>query len=102
MAPLDVLPDELVLVAAELLLAALLDCEPTFATLVELEALDEPVLSIAPKARALKPDVPLLPLPLPPASSALGALGAVMLDVLVLFLAAERAASAEVISPAPR
>ena len=99
--PLDVLPDELVLVAAELLLAALLDCEPTFATPVELEALDEPVLSIAPKARALKPDVPL-PLPLPPASSALGALGAVMLDVLVLFLAAERAASAEVISPAPR
>ena len=96
-------PPSVLLLDVELVLEGVLTlCEPTFATPAELDELEELVLSIDPKARALKPELPLLPLPEPPASSALGGLGAVMVDVLVLFFCADRAASGELINPAPR
>jgi len=94
-------PPSVLLLDVELVLEGVLTlCEPTFATPAELDELEELVLSIDPKARALKPELPLLPEP--PASSALGGLGAVMVDVLVLFFCADRAASGELINPAPR
>ena len=93
--PLDALPPELLveallgdeLVLDELLLeGGLTLCEPPlgrllgtlFATPLELDAVDEAALSIEPKARALKPELPPLP-----ASSALGGLGGVMPDCLL-------------------
>ena len=89
-------PELLVDVDADVVLDGLLDCEPTFATPVELDGLDEPVLSIEPNAKALKPELPLLP-----ANSALGGLGAVTNDILVLAFAEAKDASAELIRPAP-